>query len=213
MLCTDEVRCLNGMFAKCIGNDFGEATNMTSERQNDGPVHEVRVVPYDPAWPRQFLEEAERLQAVFGRELVDIHHIGSTSVPGLAAKPIIDILPVVRDIGVVDRFNGAMGEMGYEAKGELGLPGRRYFRRTHVRDGFVCHSHHVHVYALGNPEIDRHLAFRDYLRANPEVARRYAELKQELARRFPRDIEGYMDGKDAFIKDVERTALAWWRRR
>jgi len=91
-----------------IGNDFGEARDTTSERQNDGPVREVRVVPYDPAWPRQFLEEAERLRAVFGRELVDIHHIGSTSVPGLAAKPIIDILPVVRDIGVVDRFNGAM---------------------------------------------------------------------------------------------------------
>ena len=173
---------------------------------------EVKVVPYDPAWPQRFREEAERLRAVFGRELIYIHHIGSTAVPGLAAKPIIDILPVVRNIDAVDCLNGAMVELGYEPMGEHGLSGRRYFHRHYYRDGAEYHTHHVHVYASGSPMIDRHLAFRDYLRAYPDVARRYAALKQELAHLFPYDIEGYMDGKNAFVKVTEHAALAWWQR-
>ncbi|MEW6227468.1 MAG: GrpB family protein [Bacillota bacterium] len=88
----------------------------------------MKVDPYNPAWPRDFREEAERLRAVFGREVVYIHHIGSTAVPGLAAKPIVDILPVVRDIDAADRLNGNMETLGYEPMGEFGLPGRRYFR-------------------------------------------------------------------------------------
>jgi GrpB-like predicted nucleotidyltransferase (UPF0157 family) len=173
---------------------------------------EVRVVSYDPAWSRQFQEEAQRLRAALGREVIYIHHIGSTAVPGLAAKPIIDILPVVRDIRAVDGLNSNMEALGYEPMGEFGLPGRRYFRKGVERRARHVRTHHVHAYAAGNPEIDRHLAFRDYLRAHPDVAGRYAALKQELALRFPYDIAAYMDGKDAFVKDTERTALAWWRR-
>ena len=175
-------------------------------------LREVRVVPYDPAWPQQFREEAGRLQAVFGRELIYIHHIGSTAVPGLAAKPIIDILPVVRSIDAIDSLNEAMVELGYEPMGEHGLPGRRYFHRLYCHEGVECHTYHVHVYESGSPMIDRHLAFRDYLRAYPDVASRYAALKQKLAHLFPYDIDSYLDGKNAFVKVTEHAALSWWRR-
>lgn len=104
-----------------------------------------------------FKEEAAKLQTIFGNEIVDIHHIGSTSVPGLKAKPIIDIMPVVRDINTVDNYNIYMQEIGYEPKGENGIPKRRYFQK-----GGENRTHHVHIYQTGSYEIKRHLAFRDY---------------------------------------------------
>ena len=166
----------------------------------------VRVVPYDPQWPALFAEEATRIRAVFDGELLAIHHIGSTSVPGLQAKPVIDMLPIVAQIERVDSFNEAMQRLGYEAMGELGIPGRRYFRK-----GGDDRTHQAHVFAQGDANIERHLAFRDYLRAHPSVAAEYGVLKAILAQRFPEDINGYMDGKDAFIKENERQALLWYR--
>lgn len=171
-------------------------------------VGEVRIVPYDADWPRLFADEARALAEALGDAVVALHHIGSTSVPGLAAKPILDLLPVVRRIEALDdpEVVGRMQALGYEAKGEFGLPGRRYFRK-----GRETRTHHVHAYEEGHPGIARHLAFRDYLRAHPEVAREYAELKLELARRFPADQEAYMDGKEAWIQATEARALEWWR--
>jgi GrpB-like predicted nucleotidyltransferase (UPF0157 family) len=168
-------------------------------------MRHIVVVSYDPAWPEWFEAEAARIAGVFGRELVAIHHIGSTSVPGLSAKPIIDIMPVVRDIEQVAEFNPAMVRLGYEPKGEFGIPGRRYF----VRGGNENRTHHVHTYGPDNPELARHLDFRDYLRAHPATAGQYATLKEELARQFPHDIQGYMAGKDAFIRETIRQAQAW----
>ncbi|MBX6350648.1 MAG: GrpB family protein [Clostridia bacterium] len=174
------------------------------------PVGEVRVVSYDAEWPRLFEEEARRVREAMGDAILAVHHIGSTSVPGLAAKPILDLLPVARRIELLDDpgLVRRMEALGYEAMGEFGLPGRRYFRKGPDR-----RTHHVHAYAEGHPDVARHLAFRDYLRAHPEEARAYAELKLELARRFPDDQEAYMDGKDAWIKAAEERALAWWRSR
>ena len=172
----------------------------------EGDLRNIIVVPYDPAWPEMFRLEAEAIAGVLGELLLAIHHIGSTAVPGLCAKPIIDIMPLVKDIEQVDAYNDAMAGLGYEAMGEFDIPGRRYFRRG----GGLNRSHQVHAYALGNPEIDRHLAFRDYLRAHPQVAEEYCELKKAVARQFPHDIYGYMDGKDAFIKAEEQKAMAWW---
>ena len=166
----------------------------------------VVVVPPDPLWPGRFRAEAGEIARVLGTDAVYIHHIGSTSVPGLAAKPIIDLMPVVRDIHAVDARTSALAALGYEAMGEFGLPGRRYFRRR--AEGNACH---VHVYQSGHPDIARHLAFRDYLRACPKAAASYGALKETLAARFPDDLDLYMDGKDGFIKDTERAALAWWR--
>lgn len=165
------------------------------------------VAPPDPSWPKAFEAEVERLSPVFGEDMVDIHHVGSTAIPGLAAKPIIDVLLEVGDIGRVDSLNDALETLGYRAWGEYGLPGRRYF----TRDVAGTRTHNVHVYEMGNPEVERHLAFRDYMITSPEESRAYGRLKEELARRFPADFEAYMDGKDAFVKERERRALAWRR--
>lgn len=167
-------------------------------------VYQVRVVPYDPRWPVEYAAEAARLREVFGPLAPAIHHIGSTSVPGLCAKPVIDILIEVSDIGAVDSLAPAMVALGYEALGEFGLPGRRYFRKGGDR-----RTHHVHVFGAGTSEAARHLALRDYLRARPDKAAAYGRLKTELALRHPADIEAYMDGKDAFVKELEAEALAW----
>jgi GrpB-like predicted nucleotidyltransferase (UPF0157 family) len=168
-------------------------------------LRRIVVVPYDPTWPGAFRAEADRVAAVFGPELVAMHHIGSTAVPGLPAKPIIDMLPEVRDIEAVDGLNDALSWLGYLAWGEYGIAGRRYF----TRGGAIRRTHQMHCFQRGSPEIERHLAFRDYLVAHPEEAAVYGRLKAALANQFPVDIEGYMDGKDAWIKERERRALAW----
>ncbi len=167
----------------------------------------VEVVPPDPAWAQTFEEEAGQITAALGDEVVAVHHIGSTAIPGISAKPIVDFLVEVHRIEAVDDLSGAMTERGYEAWGEHGLPGRRFFMRGRGSRR-VCH---IHVFQEGTREAERHLAFRDYMVSHPEDARAYGCLKERLAKEFSTDIEAYMDGKDAFIKDAERKALSWKR--
>ncbi len=167
----------------------------------------IEVVPYDPAWPARFEAEAAAIRAALGDTLIGIEHIGSTSVPGLAAKPIIDMIPLVRDVSELDRKIGAMAAIGYTPRGEFGLPGRRYFRKGSAYARVV----HAHAYQIDNPEAERHLAFRDFLRTHPEAVAAYAALKRELAQRHPDDIVAYMDGKDGLIKQLEAEALVWYR--
>ena len=162
----------------------------------------VQVVPYDAAWPGGFERAAVGLRAALGGNLVALHHVGSTAVPGLAAKPIIDILPVVRDRRLVDE--AALVRLGYRPRGERGLPGRLYF----VRDVGGRRTHHVHVYEEGDPAVARHLAVRDHLRARPDEARRYAALKRALVRRHGGDRELYAEGKAPFVAEIQRRALA-----
>jgi len=171
---------------------------------------QLEVVAHDPAWAQAFVSEASRLCVALAGEdnVLAIHHIGSTAVAGIAAKPIIDIMPVVRDIALVDDANAAMHALGYEAMGELGIAGRRYFRK----DTNGKRTHHVHVFAEGSAHMIRHLAFRDYLRVHPEDAARYSALKQQLAAAHSQDIEAYMAGKDGLIKELEQTALVWTQR-
>ncbi|MFS0782189.1 GrpB family protein [Bacillus sp. 1P06AnD] len=168
-------------------------------------MRKVEVRSYDARWVQHFSEEAEKLNLVFGDEIIDIHHIGSTSVPGLKAKPIIDIMPVVKDINKVDTYNNMMQEIGYEAKGENGIVQRRYFQK-----GGDYRSHHVHIYQVGSHEIKRHLAFRDYLKLHPNERELYGRLKETLARQFPDVIESYIKGKDYLIKEIELKALIWY---
>lgn len=153
-----------------------------------------------------FAEEAEKLKLIFGNQLLDIHHIGSTSVQGLKAKPIIDIMPVVKDINIIDKCNEKMQDIGYEPKGENGIPGRRYFQK-----GGDNRSHHVHLYQVGSNEIKRHLVFRDYLQIHPDVMKHYGELKEKLAQQFPHDIESYINGKEHLVREIEVKALDWSR--
>ncbi|MFJ5768384.1 GrpB family protein [Psychrobacillus sp. NPDC093180] len=169
-------------------------------------MRKVVVEAYLADWKDRFEEEAVLLKTIFGTEIQRIHHIGSTSVDGLSAKPIIDMMPVVRDISKIDHFNKAMIANGYEPKGENGLPGRRYFQK-----GGNDRTHHVHMYEVGNPGIERHLAFRDYLNTHPNVKKKYGDLKESLARQFPYNIESYINGKEQLASGIERDALRWYK--
>ena len=160
---------------------------------------------YFPEWPRQFEREAERLRALLGDEIVAIHHIGSTSVPGLEAKPIIDLLPLVHDITRIDGYTATMTAAGYTAWGEYGLPGRRYF----TKDAGEFRTHNIHIYAVDNPDVARHLAFCDYLRAHPAAQQEYVATKRSAYAQHPADITAYNDSKNEWIKRIERLVLAW----
>ncbi len=172
-------------------------------------VRKIKVIvkEYDPDWVGMFQQEAAMLSKIFGKELITIYHIGSTAVPNLKAKPIIDMMPVVEDIDKVDQYNDAMIALGYEPMGEFGIPGRRYFRK-----GGSKRTHQVHIFQVGSKDITRHLAFRDYLLVHPEKAKEYGELKAVLAQQHPDDIEAYSDGKDDFVKNTEKAALAWYKK-
>ncbi|HEY7396615.1 MAG TPA: GrpB family protein [Gemmatimonadaceae bacterium] len=143
----------------------------------------IVLAEYDPAWTHAFSREAERIRPVFGALLVELHHIGSPAVPGLRAKPVIDMLAVVSDVRALDKQTKGFEALGYEAMGEFGLLGRRYFRRD---DPAGVRTHQVHAYAVeSSGEIERHLNFRDYIRQHPDVARAYSDLKQALVGRVP----------------------------
>jgi GrpB-like predicted nucleotidyltransferase (UPF0157 family) len=164
---------------------------------------------YSAEWPAAFAAEAECLRALLDDTVVAIHHVGSTSIPGLSAKPISDLMPIVRAINEVDRLTPKLEEAGYRAWGEYGLPGRRYFTKDR---GEQC-THNIHIYEADNPEVERHLAFCTYLRGHPELCREYEALKRTVYARHPADINAYNDGKNDWIKMVEREALAWYRNR
>lgn len=165
-------------------------------------MRKVQVTQYNKNWPLMYEEEAEKLRKIFGSEIIEIYHIGSTSVNGLIAKPIIDIMPVVKDVKQVDDFNTAMIDIGYEPKGENGLSSRRFFQK-----GGDERTHHVHIYEMGDAEIERHLAFRNYLRTHPYTVKKYGSLKKELSQRFPNDIEAYINGKEKLVSEIEKKAI------
>jgi GrpB-like predicted nucleotidyltransferase (UPF0157 family) len=171
-------------------------------------MRRVIVVPHDPNWTKTFTDASAEVASVMGGNLLEIHHIGSTSISGIPAKPIIDMLAVVADIPELDLRRGQMELLGYEAMGEFGISGRRYFRRNDAKD---VRTHQVHAFQTGSSHIQRHLVFRDFMRAHPALAREYGELKQRLATLYPADMNAYMDGKDAFIKEMEARALDWVR--
>ena len=165
----------------------------------------IIVTDYNENWVQLFEKEATLVKGILIDELVDIHHIGSTAVPNLKAKPIIDIMPIVRDIEKVNNFNEKMVAIGYEPLGELGIKGRRYFRK-----GGENRTHQIHMFQYDNDfEIKRHLAVRDYLNFHKEDVIEYGKLKERLANEFPKNIEGYSNGKNDFVKNLERRAIEW----
>lgn len=162
---------------------------------------------YSPDWPREFEREAARLRGYFRDEIIDIHHVGSTSIPGLAAKAIIDLLPVVKNIEAADKLTPQLEKEGYRAWGEYGLAGRRFF--TKDRNGY--RTHNIHIYGEGNPDILRHVAFCAYLRAHDRECREYEALKRGLFAKYPADIDRYTDGKTEFITRLEPVAIDWYK--
>lgn len=167
-------------------------------------VRIMEVVPYSEEWPVEYEKESKAIKDLFNDEIINIYHVGSTSIPGIYAKPVIDILVEVKDIEMVDSFNISMENIGYTCVGEGGIPGRRYFYK-----GGNKRTHHVHMFKTGSEEISRHLNFRDYMIAHPEEAKDYEELKKQLADKFKYNSEGYVSGKDAFIKDIDKKAEQW----
>jgi GrpB-like predicted nucleotidyltransferase (UPF0157 family) len=166
----------------------------------------VQVVPHDPQWLDAFESEAKQVAAALDKNVVAVHHIGSTAIPNVYAKPVIDLLVEVRDITEVDGQNSAMESLGYEVMGEYGIRSRRYFRKDN-QEGI--RTHNIHAFAAGSAEAQRHLAFRDYMIAHPEEAQRYSELKRKLAEQHSQSMDAYMDGKDDFIKEMDRRAAQW----
>lgn len=166
----------------------------------------VTVVKHDPSWVVQFEEESQRLCQSLDTIIVNIHHIGSTSIPDIHAKPVIDMLLEVDDVTALDLFNEPLSLLGYEAMGEYGIPGRRYFR---LDDCKGVRRFQLHAFQTGIYDVIRHLAFRDYMLAHPDLASLYGTLKEQLAREHRNDMDAYIAGKDSFIKEHEREALAW----
>ena len=165
----------------------------------------VLLVPYDPEWPNLAKMHSAGL-AVLGWVLVTVHHIGSTSVPGLAAKPIIDLLPLVTSLSDLDRERSRIETLGYVWHGELGIPERRYCT---LLDKLGNRAVQLHFFAASSPQLMRHLAFRDYLRAHPEEMKAYEREKRRARDLYPDNSHAYTDEKAAWIRATEIKALRW----
>jgi GrpB-like predicted nucleotidyltransferase (UPF0157 family) len=162
----------------------------------------VRVVPYDPAWPRLYAVEVARLLPFLDREGVSLvfEHTGSTAIPGMAAKPILDILAGRGTDAEREPAIRALQAAGYRYRGEQEIPGRDFFRRGEPR------QYHMHVAHMKSEFWRDHRAFRDYLRSHADAAAEYAALKRELAVKHPFDREAYIEGKGAFVQAILRLA-------
>jgi GrpB-like predicted nucleotidyltransferase (UPF0157 family) len=159
-------------------------------------VSVIEIVDYDEQWPTEFQRLRERLLAALAPLAAQVEHVGSTAVPGLAAKPKLDV-GVVVSAEDVEAAIQRLGAIGFEHQGDLGVPGREALKGPD--DG---NAYHVYVYAENSEPLRAHLAFRDHLRTHPETASAYAELKRDLAARFVTDRDGYTRAKSAFIQRV-----------
>ncbi len=159
----------------------------------------IVIVPYDPAWPAEFERLRQALTDCLGGLVLAIEHIGSTSVPGLAAKPILDINMVMESCADLPAIVERLASLGYEHEGDLGIPGREAFRQPPESGYMTCH---LYCSPRDSVALLRHLAFRDYLRAHPEASADYARLKQELAQCYRNDRAAYTDAKTAFVEGI-----------
>jgi GrpB-like predicted nucleotidyltransferase (UPF0157 family) len=165
----------------------------------------IRVVEYDPAWPALAAAETRRIEAAVGEAVVRVDHVGSTAVPGLAAKPIVDLQLAVDALEPPARYVEALERLGYLFAPDPESPDFHFFGLPAERP----RTHHLHVCAAGSQHELRHRALRDYLRAHPDEVAEYAALKRDLVARHPGDRLAYIDGKDRYVAALERRALAW----
>ncbi|MDM7956866.1 GrpB family protein [Blastomonas sp.] len=164
----------------------------------------VEIVAHNPLWTDDSRAERKAIRSAMGPHLITLHHIGSTSIPGIHAKPVIDMLAVAPSVEALDAAAPALVRLGYEAMGEYGIEGRRYFRKD---DAAGRRTHHLHSFAADSPDIERHLAFRDFLRAHPDIAERYSALKQQLVT----GSVDYIEGKAPFVLATQADAMVWYR--
>ncbi|MFT3866167.1 MAG: GrpB family protein [Solirubrobacterales bacterium] len=165
----------------------------------------VRIVDHDPAWATIAAAEIRRIEAAVGEAAVRVDHVGSTAVPGLAAKPIVDLQLAVSEVERRDLYVGPLAGIGYLFVPDPESPDFHFFAKPAARP----RRFHVHVCAAGSEHERRHLALRDYLRAHPGEVERYAALKRAVASRHPGDRLAYIDGKEDHVTALERRALAW----
>ena len=163
----------------------------------------IQVVAYQSDWAELFKIEKAMLKPIF-KDAIDIQHVGSTSVPGLAAKPIIDIMIGFAELTAVGQIEiNQLERNGYEYRGEAGIPGRLFFRKGMPR------THHLHVVKYNSDFWVDHLLFRDYLAAFPQTARQYGQLKIALAAKYSNDRDRYTNSKGPFICEVLQKARRW----
>jgi len=165
----------------------------------------IRIVAHDPEWPVLAEQEMRRIAGALGAVAVRIEHVGSTSVPGLAAKPIIDLQLSADRLEPRERYVVPLEALGYLFVPAPESPDHHFFAKPPERP----RTHHLHVCAAGSDQELRHLAVRDFLRSHPAEAARYAALKREVATRHPQDRLAYIAGKDAYVAALERRALTW----
>ena len=160
---------------------------------------QVVVLPYDEQWRQDFHKIEAELTNALGQLPIRIEHVGSTSVQGLSAKPIIDIDIVIKDYSEFEGVRSALEKIGYRHEGNLGIIGREAFKydgKEHLR------KHHLYVCPKDSPELKRHIAFRDYLQTHPDAVREYSLIKEEGARLYPDDIDSYIKHKSPFIEKI-----------
>ena len=162
----------------------------------------VTVLPYDPEWSTAFLRIADEISNTLGELAVAIEHVGSTAVVGMSAKPCIDIDVVIKDYTVFDRVIKRLADIGYIHEGDLGIKDREAFKYS---DKPHLYKHHLYVCPEYSRELLRHIAFRDFLRENPEAVEEYARVKREGAKLFPNDIDKYIEHKAPCIERIYKT--------
>ncbi len=159
----------------------------------------VVVLPYDPKWKTDFEEIRRELVKAIGDLILCVEHVGSTSVEGLSAKPIIDIDVVISDYSVFDKVVSRLRTIGYIHKGNLGIKDREAFKYS---DKPHLQTHHLYVCPQNSRELLRHITFRDFLRSNPDAVKRYSEVKENAAKLFPDNIDKYIEYKSPCIQEL-----------
>jgi GrpB-like predicted nucleotidyltransferase (UPF0157 family) len=169
----------------------------------------VRIVDYDPSWPALAAEELRRIGEALGSGAAGLEHVGSTAVPGLAAKPILDLQLSVGALEPRARYVEPLERLGYMFVPAPEAPDYHFFAKPPERP----RSHHLHVCEVGSAHELRHLAVRDFLRSHDDEAARYAALKREVVERHPQDRLAYIEGKEDYVVGLQARALAWARGR
>jgi GrpB-like predicted nucleotidyltransferase (UPF0157 family) len=167
----------------------------------------IELVEHDVAWAEIAAREGERLRGALGDVLIEVLHIGSTAIPGIRAKPIVDLSPVVRSLDELDAKQSAVEALGYEWRGELGIARRRYCVLVDPANGRRISQ--LHCFASGDDEIARHVVFRDYMRAHRDEALGYEAEKLRARDLHPNDVNAYNEAKSAWIRERLARARAW----